>query len=96
MTLRISEIIFERFITPLYWNDFIFERSKYGREHKECLNTLLSFTGRVIKERDVELKHENYNIGGTQKRVAFLDMLLKAKQEDSTITYEDIQEGCLK
>jgi cytochrome P450 family 4 subfamily V len=28
----------------------------------------------------------------SEKRIAFLDMLLKAKQEDPTITFDDIQE----
>ena len=46
---------------------------------------------RLIKERDEEFKKSNYNFG-TQNRVAFLDMLLKAKNDDPTITYNDIQE----
>ena len=37
------------------------------------------------------MKKNNYNLGST-KRIAFLDMLLKARNEDPSITYNDIQE----
>ena len=40
-------------------------------------------------ERNAEFQEANFS---TQKRVAFLDMLLKAKAEDQTITFADIQE----
>ncbi len=55
------------------------------------MKTLISFTHKVIKERDEEFKKSNYNFG-TQNRIAFLDMLLKARHDDPTITYNDIQE----
>ena len=40
-------------------------------------------------ERNKELELSGFS---GQKRVAFLDLLLKAKQEDKSLTFEDIQE----
>lgn len=40
-------------------------------------------------KRDKEFEASNL---GTQKRVAFLDMLLKAKHTDNTLSFDDIQE----
>jgi len=43
----------------------------------------------MIAQRDEDFNLNNY---GTQKRVAFLDMLLKIKHTDGTLTFNDIQE----
>lgn len=40
-------------------------------------------------KRDEEFEASNL---GTQKRIAFLDMLLKAKHADQKLTFDDIQE----
>ena len=74
---------------PLVWPDFIFNRTKFGREHQEALEVLHGFTKKVIQERNAEFEQANL---ATQKRIAFLDMLLKAKSDDQTITFADIQE----
>ena len=66
-----------------------FKLSKAGRIHDQSLKVLHGFTRKVIKERSDEFEHANLK---TQKRVAFLDMLLKAKAEDPTLTFSDIQE----
>jgi hypothetical protein len=91
INIRIKEIIFERWINPLYWNDFLFSKTSLGIEHQKTLEVLISFTNKVIRERENELKKCNFNLS-SQKRIAFLDMFLKAKSEDPTLTYQDVQE----
>ena len=76
-------------ITPWNWIDFFYNRTKNGIEHQKCLDILQGFTRKVILERNAEFTNSNFT---TSKRVAFLDMLLKAKSEDPTLTFDDIQE----
>ena len=40
-------------------------------------------------ERDAEFESSSVT---TQKRIAFLDLLLRAKREDKNLTFDDIQE----
>lgn len=75
---------------PYYWSEFIYSRTSYGREHKRCLELLHKFTRQVIMQRDADFEANNYM--STTKRAAFMDILLKAKHEDPTITFDDIQE----
>jgi cytochrome P450 family 4 subfamily V len=84
---RISDIIFERMISPHQWIDCIYERTSKGREHKKCLDILQGFTRKVILERDAEFSATSIN-----KRAAFLDILLKVKNQDGSLTFDDIQE----
>nr|QUF59368.1 cytochrome p450 CYP4V24 [Brachionus angularis] len=86
---KISELVVTRMFTPTYWLDFIYNRTKSGKEHKRCLKILHDFTNKVILERDAD--YDNLDIN-SQKRIAFLDLLLKAKREDPSITFEDIRE----
>jgi cytochrome P450 family 4 subfamily V len=69
--------------------DLIYDQTKLGKEHKRSLKILHDFTRKVILKRNEEFEEINFK---TQKRIAFLDMLLKAKHEDSTISFDDIQE----
>ena len=73
---------------PWLWNDFLFSKSKIGRDHEKNLKILHNFTRKVINERNSEFQTSSFEI----KRRAFLDMLLKAKHEDSSLSFEDIQE----
>ena len=83
------DIILERSMRPWLWNDFIFHRTAIGMEHDKCLNILQGFTKKVINERNAEFEASDFI---TNKRIAFLDTLLKAKNEDSSLTFDDIQE----
>ena len=78
-----------RITNPIYWPDFVFNLSKNGKDHAHCLKTLHEFTRSVIKKRDAQFDESSLS---HHKRVAFLDMLLKAKRDDPTLTYDDIQE----
>lgn len=47
---RINQIIIDRFSKPWLTNGLIFPLTPAGREHKRLLNTLHSFTQKVISE----------------------------------------------
>lgn len=83
------DLVFERSMRPWLWNDFIFFSTKAGRDHNKNLKILHDFTRKVINERNSELEKNMFEFS---KRKAFLDMLLKAKHDDPTISFEDIQE----
>ena len=80
--------MFERMTQPWNWIDIFYSRTKKGIEQKKYLDILQGFTRKVIIERDEEFQLTKT----TNKRVAFLDMLLKAKSEDLSLTLDDIQE----
>ncbi len=74
---------------PLQWSDFMYSFTSDGRQYKKYLKVLHEFTRGIINKRDSEFDANNL---GTAKRVAFLDMLLKIKHTDGTLTLDDIQE----
>ncbi len=74
---------------PWLWNDFIFSKTNIGKDHEKSLTILHNFTQKVINERVSEYQKNDFEMN---KRIAFLDMLLKARHDDPTITIEDIQE----
>ena len=84
-----SALIQKRTCNPFQWNDFLFKLTKAGREHARCLKILHGFTRGIILKRDKEFEASNL---GTQKRIAFLDLLLRAKHADKTLDFDDIQE----
>nr|APA31876.1 cytochrome p450 00951 [Brachionus plicatilis] len=86
---RISELVTYRFFDPLEWSDFIYYKTQKGKDFKRCLKILHEFTTKVILERDGDLDDLDLQ---SKKRIAFLDLLLKAKREDPTITFDDIRE----
>lgn len=82
--------MFQRPVNPLYWPNFIWERSPLGKEYNEHLKNLHEFTEKVIKERDSE--YETEVSGNKKKKIAFLDLLLKVKREQNLIDLEGIKE----
>jgi len=82
-------LIRKRTINPLQWNDFIYSFTTEGKQYYKYLKTLHKFTRSIIEKRDAEFDENNF---GTSKRIAFLDMLLKIKHTDGTLTLNDIQE----
>lgn len=77
-----------RQMNPFEWNDTLYSFLKTGKESKKCLKILHDFTREIIIKRNDEFESSNF---GTQKRIAFLDMLLKAKNTDGMLTFDDIQ-----
>nr|UOU03280.1 cytochrome P450 4V23/24-2 [Brachionus rubens] len=86
---RASELITNRIYSPIEAIDFIYSRTQNGKEYQNCLKVLHDFTKKVIMERDVELEDSELK---SEKRIAFLDLLLKAKREDPSISFDDIRE----
>lgn len=70
---KINVLVQERTKNPLMWNDFIYNKFGNGEEEKKCLETLQSFTKKVIAERRKHLEDRNWQFEG---RLAFLDLLL--------------------
>ena len=86
---RISRLLYERLHMPWYWNDFVYFKVSHGIEYRRNLDIIQDFTRKVIKEREIEYKESNFM---NSERKAFLDILLKAKHDDLTLTPQDLQE----
>ncbi|RNA29752.1 cytochrome P450 4V2 [Brachionus plicatilis] len=86
---RISELVTFRFFDPLQWPDFIYRRTAKGKDFERCLKILHDFSKKVIFERNSHLDDVDLM---SKKRIAFLDLLLKAKRMDQSITFDDIRE----
>lgn len=100
---RLGELFVLRMMNPLTESEFLFKRTAMGREYNSCLNTLHSFTRKVIAERKQSLQaegdndpaHDNRRDKQTelkQKR-PFLDLLITEHLKNPrSITEEDIRE----
>ncbi|XP_077541893.1 cytochrome P450 4c3-like [Haemaphysalis longicornis] len=55
---RLGELFLERVFRPLLHVNFIFKLSSVGREYAKCLDTVHSFTRKVIAERKEALRKE--------------------------------------
>ncbi len=86
---RVSKLVQKRSQEPWTWLDSLYFLTSNGKEFKKCLKILHGFTRKVIHERNSEFESSNFK---TQKRIAFLDLLLKSKHEDKSLTFDDIQE----
>lgn len=85
-----SALIMYRSYNPLIWNDFVYKLTSAGREHERSLKVLHQFTRDIIDKRDKEFDVSDLR---TRKRIAFLDLLLKAKHaDDHKLSLNDIQE----
>lgn len=102
-----TEIVMERTLKIWLLIPWIFALSSYGRLQKRCLETLHSFTKKVIQERRIEretnkklneinenkITTDNCNyIYGRKHRTAFLDTLLDASDNGHKLTDEEIRE----
>lgn len=101
---RLGELFLRRLSKPLLWVDFIFRASYLGTEYYRCLDTLHSFTRKVIADRKLKLKEEidagvlSTSETGEMKtrsniRRPFLDLMLMEHLKNSgAITDEGIRE----
>ena len=98
--ILLGEIVINRMMNPLYWNGTIFNFTKLGKQHAECLKILHGFTMKIIKTRKKEITEniiskstsQNDEIG-IKKRKAFLDYLLEENIKDENVIDENgIQE----
>lgn len=86
---RINVYALKRVFNPILMNDFIYSLTKDGQEYNRLLKILHGFTQNVILKREKEFDVNNI---GTSKRLAFLDLLLKVKHENGTLSADEIQE----
>uniref|UniRef100_H2Y6M9 Uncharacterized protein n=1 Tax=Ciona savignyi TaxID=51511 RepID=H2Y6M9_CIOSA len=100
---RISDIIQQRQKSPALWWDLAFSKMAMGREHDATIDVLHRFTMNVISDRAQSKTEIKYVMGGSpalntmhpqdMKRMAFLDVLLRAESEDGrSLSLSDIQE----
>ncbi|XP_077521043.1 cytochrome P450 4V2-like [Amblyomma americanum] len=98
---RVGELFVERVFKPILHVDFIYGLTPMGREHRKCLDTLHSFTRKVIAERKLALRNEvdsglisleeDTSEAGRKKVRPFMDMLL-LEHFKNNITEEGIRE----
>lgn len=89
---RMSQIIVERIINPLKKFDFTYRFTKTYADEKKCLKVLHDFTRKVIEQKKKVLT-KALEERSTNKRQAFLDLLLQLSKENTdTLTDDDIQE----
>ena len=84
-----NKLALTRTFNPLVWNDSIYSLTKNGQKFNRLIKILHQFTRNIIDNHD---KHFDVANLGTQKRLAFLDLLLKAKHENNSLSLDDIQE----
>nr|XP_004666458.1 cytochrome P450 4V2 [Jaculus jaculus] len=97
---RMSDMIHRRMKMPWLWLDLWYLMFKEGREHRRGLTILHTFTNGVIAKRANEIKaneectytHKGH-VPTTNKRKAFLDLLLSVTDEEGNkLSHEDIRE----
>ena len=89
--MMMTDIIIERVKKPWLFPDIIFNQTKLGIQHNKCIKIMHDFSRKIIRERSKAAELDMYALTSS-KRIAFLDVLLKAKSEDPTFTFDDIQE----
>ncbi len=75
-------------MNPLFWWDLVLKLTDRGKVFNEFLDLFYAVLKTLILKQD-GFEESSYTI---QKRIALLDMLLKSKQDDPTISFDDIQE----
>ncbi|KAM8940238.1 cytochrome P450 4V2 [Pelodytes ibericus] len=98
---EMSDFVHRRQKMPWLWPDFLFSHLSIGKKHDSNLKILHSFTDKTILERAEEMKKSDLTSGQTddskehkpKKRNAFLDMLLRAKDDAGNgLSHMDIRE----
>ncbi|GFS61343.1 cytochrome P450 4c3 [Nephila pilipes] len=95
----------DRLLRPWLWADFIFHRTKKGKELVKNLKIMDDFTRQVIAERKAEKLQEqnedtskdiesNNEVVGLKikRRLALLDLLLDLHFKDESFTLDDVAE----
>lgn len=68
-----------------YHSDFIFNLTKLGKEYQKHLKIVKDFARNVIKARKESLESETIE----NKKLSFLDLLLKASTNEASIPLTD-------
>lgn len=91
MIFRLGQLLLIRTFSPWVYSDFIYNLTPSGREQREIIKILHTFSSEVIKAREKTFNEndvknintdEEDNVGiYAKKRFAMLDLLLLAKKE---------------
>ncbi|XP_003744153.1 cytochrome P450 4c3 [Galendromus occidentalis] len=94
----LGESFMDRSFAPYYWTKPAYKLSRKGREFFKSIDTMQSFTMKVIRERRAEIQNtlENDkstdNDIGRKTRKPFLNLLLERHIKEGDLSLEDIQE----
>ncbi|XP_045035238.1 cytochrome P450 4C1-like isoform X1 [Daphnia magna] len=100
---KMSRIVHQRQMQPLFQIEWLFRLLPIGSEQKRCLSILHNFTDQVVRERKIEhekcmvqQKSESPNrkdeFNSKKPRLAFLDLLIEASQDGKALSDRDIRE----
>lgn len=78
--------IMTRMITIHHWPDFIYKRTKDGREFYKKVELIKKYTQDILRSRK-----KAYKIEGARKQ-SFMDILLRMHMEEGVFTEEEIRE----
>ncbi|XP_053673819.1 cytochrome P450 4C1-like [Anopheles nili] len=86
-----------RVVRPWLHPDFVWNRSRTGRQYREALEQVHGYASKVIRERRAELQHNRAGIveptEGRKRRLAFLDMLLESTAQSGVgLSDDDVRE----
>jgi len=87
-----SEVVINRIFFPLYWSDTLYAFTAEGKKSKHAFDILHQFTESVIVERRKQMADKTPHT--QKKRMAFIDILLTAKDQvtGTTLSDSDIRE----
>lgn len=89
---RLTNLMWERMLSPLLLFDSIFNISPVGREQSRLVKSVHKFTGDIIQARKKLLEKEP-DITKHKRRLDFLDILLTAKDDQGlTLTEQEIKD----
>ncbi|XP_056636365.1 cytochrome P450 4c3-like [Diorhabda sublineata] len=80
-----------RIVRPWLWVPFIFQLSSLGKKNRATVKILHSFSTNVIRKREKNFNSEAISYSG-RKKLALLDILLKARHDGADIDEEGIRE----
>ncbi|KAJ6634646.1 Cytochrome P450 4C1 [Pseudolycoriella hygida] len=92
---QVSQLIMNRVVRPWLHPNFIYKHTKAGKEFHECLQTLHGYSADVIQLRKMTRKEKlplNGNGEVKKNRLAFLDLLLEANENENLLTDKEIRE----
>jgi len=76
--------------------NFIFNRTKVGKEYNEAVEIMHRFTNKIINERRAELKAKGssnqHQESGKKRHRSFLDLLLETSEDGKSLSNDDIRE----
>lgn len=92
---EITQLIMRRVVRPWLHPSFIYKRTKDGKKFYDCLLTLHDYSADVIQLRKttrVKSQIQNSEVVLKKRRLAFLDLLLDANENENILSDKEIRE----